>query len=114
MCHKNNEVLWLQLLRGGNWRGGRGERGGKEGEGGVDTADVLVPLASGATPALITPSKSWSQVKWDVLLQQQSAEENTGVDDPVPRSQLQSAFAPISNPVVVVVVVVGVQQWQQQ
>ena len=45
MCHKNNEVLWLQLLRGGNWRGGRGERGGKEGEGGVDTTGALVPLS---------------------------------------------------------------------
>ena len=93
---------------------GEGREEGEEGERGVDTVDVLVPLASGATPALITPSKSRSQVKWDVLLQQQSAEENIGVDDPVPRPQLQSAFAPVSIPVVVAVAVVGFQQWQQQ
>ena len=94
--------------------GGGGREEGKRGKGELTRQAFLFHWRSGATPALITPSKSWSQVKWDVLLQQQSAEENTGVDDPVPRSQPQGAFAPISNPVVVVVVVVGVQQWQQQ
>ena len=50
------------MRRGGSWReGGREE--GEEVERGVDTVEVLVPLASVATFILISLSKSRSQVK---------------------------------------------------
>ena len=68
MCHKNNEVLWLRLLRrGGGGEEGVGEGGGgrgeeKEGGGGVDTAGALVSHCLLPTRLrLISPQKSVSR-----------------------------------------------------